>query len=118
MLHVVTIEVSEEFFEPLIHDLVVGPAVFELVQENRPPLPGLVIEGREDGILKILLDGFAVTLVQIAGPVVGRSLGAHIVACSELNRKILKRAESREFRPKARQIEYHVDQSGRHDTHV
>jgi hypothetical protein len=38
-----------------------------------------------------LFDGFAVALVEIAGPVVGGSLGAHVVACSGDENKVVYR---------------------------
>ena len=45
-------------------------------------MAGFVAEGGEDGVAEVLFDGFAVALVEVAGPVVGGALGAHVVACS------------------------------------
>jgi hypothetical protein len=82
MLDIIPIEICEELLEPLIHNLVIGPAVFEFLEEDGPPLSGFVLEGGEDGVAEVLFDGFAVALVEISGPVVGGALGAHVVACS------------------------------------
>jgi len=64
--------------------------MFELVEEDGPPLSGFVSEGGEDGVVEVLFDGFAVALVEVAGPVVGGALGAHVVACSVGCRLILR----------------------------
>lgn len=48
-----------------------------------------VVECGEDGVAEVLFDGFAVALVEIAGPVVGGSLGAHVVACSGEENKVV-----------------------------
>jgi hypothetical protein len=44
---VVSIEVDEEFFQPLIHDLVVGPSDTKFRQEDRPTLASLFAQGSE-----------------------------------------------------------------------
>lgn len=46
-------------------------------------MAGFVAEGGEDGVAEVLFDGFAVAVIEVAGPVVGGALGAHVVACSE-----------------------------------
>ena len=56
--------------------------MFEFVEEDGSPLPRFVLEGGEDGVAEVRFDGFAVAGVEIAGPVVGGTLGAHVVACS------------------------------------
>ena len=66
MLDVVPVEVGEEFLEPLVHDLVVGPAVLQLGEEDGPALADLVLQGRTDGLDQVVLDGFPVTLVEIS----------------------------------------------------
>mmetsp|Transcript_32370 Transcript_32370/g.65879 ORF Transcript_32370/g.65879 Transcript_32370/m.65879 type:complete len:93 (+) Transcript_32370:3170-3448(+) len=81
MLDIIPIEIRKELLEPLVHDLMIGPAMLELVEEDGPPLSGFVSEGGEDGVVEVLFDGFAVALVEVAGPVVGGALGAHVVAC-------------------------------------
>ena len=63
MLDIIPIEICKELLEPLVHNLMIGPAVFELVEEDGPPLSGFVLEGGEDGVGQILLDRFAVALV-------------------------------------------------------
>jgi hypothetical protein len=90
MLNIIPIEIRKELLEPLVHDLMIGPAMFELVEEDGPPLSGFVSEGGEDGVVEVLFDGFAVALVEVAGPVVGGALGAHVVACSVGCRLILR----------------------------
>ena len=39
----------------------IGPTVFEFVEEDGPPLSGFVLEGGEDGVVEVGFDGFAVT---------------------------------------------------------
>mmetsp|Transcript_26225 Transcript_26225/g.61484 ORF Transcript_26225/g.61484 Transcript_26225/m.61484 type:complete len:354 (-) Transcript_26225:261-1322(-) len=78
---VVSIEIGEEFFEPLVHDLVILPSVLDFCQQNGSAGPHFVVEGREDVVLEVCLDGLAVSLVEFTGPIVGRALCAHIVAC-------------------------------------
>ena len=95
MLDVIPIEVGEKLFEPLVHNLMIEPTVLEFVEEDGAPLAGFVAKGRKDGVAEVLFDGFAVALVEVAGPVVGRSLGAHVVACSEDMRV---RAEEKDLR--------------------
>lgn len=82
MLDIIPIEICKELLEPLVHNLMIGPAMFEFVEEDGPPLSGFVLEGGEDGVAEVLFDGSAVALVEVAGPVVGGALGAHVVACS------------------------------------
>ena len=84
MLDVIPIQIGEELFEPLIHNLMVEPTMFEFVEEDGPALSGFVLKSGEDGVAQVLLDGFAVALVEVAGPVVGGALGAHVVACSRI----------------------------------
>ena len=82
MLDIISVEICKELLEPLVHNLMIVPAMFEFVEEDGPPLSGFVSEGGEDGVAEILFDGFTVAVVQIARPVVGGALGAHVVACS------------------------------------
>ena len=82
MFDIIPIQICKEFLEPFVHNLMIGPAVFEFVEEDGPPLSGFVLEGGEDGAVEVAFDGFAVAGVEIAGPVVWGTLGAHVVACS------------------------------------
>ena len=82
MPDVIPVEIGEELFEPIVHNLVIGPTVLEFVEEDGSPLAGLVLECGQDGLAEVVLDGFAVALVEVAGPVVGGELGAHVVAYS------------------------------------
>jgi len=75
MLDIIPIEICKELLEPLVHNLMIGPAMFEFVEEDGPPLSGFVLEGGEDGVAEVLFDGSAVALVEVAGPVVGGALG-------------------------------------------
>ena len=63
---------------PLVHDFVVGPAVVQFFQQV---LVVLVAKRRQDGGAKIVLDGVAMALVELLGPVVRLALRAHVVAC-------------------------------------
>lgn len=82
MLDIIPVQIGEELFQPLIHNLVIGPAVFEFVEKDGSALSGFVFEGGEYGGAEVLFDGFAVALVEVSGPVVGGSLVAHVVASS------------------------------------
>lgn len=90
MLDIIPIEICEELLEPFVHNLVIGPTMFELVEEDGSPLSGFVSEGGEDGVAEVLFDGFTVALVQITRPVVGGALGAHVVACSVECQQVLR----------------------------
>jgi len=80
MLDIIPVQIGEELLHPLIHNLVIGPAVFEFVEKDGSALSGFVFEGGEYGGAEVLFDGFAVALVEVSGPVVGGSLVAHVVA--------------------------------------
>ena len=77
---IVSIEISEELFEPLVHDLMVLPSMFEFRQENRSALARFVSKRWENIFCQVSLNRLAVTLIKLARPVVRRALGAHIVA--------------------------------------
>ena len=75
-LNVVPVEVVEEAREPPDHDLVVVPALHELLQHV---LALLLAQRGEDVGGDVRVESLAVPLVQLLGEVVGRFLRAHIV---------------------------------------
>lgn len=83
VLDVVPIEVGEELFKPLVHDLVVLPAMTKFRQEDRPALAGLVAERREDVGGEVPFDRFSVALIELTRPVVGGPLRAHVITSPE-----------------------------------
>ena len=88
VFHVVSIEVSEELFEPLVHDLMVLPSVFELRQEHGSALACFVTKCWQHIICQVSLNRLAMALIKFAGPVVRRALGAHVVASSAENKEL------------------------------
>ena len=70
MLNVVTIEVCEEFLQPLIHDLMIGPSMIEFGKENGSPLPCFVSQRGKYICCQIVLDCLSVSLIQLSRPVV------------------------------------------------
>ncbi len=70
MFHVISVKVGKEFLEPLVHNLVITPTVLDFVEENRPTLTRLFLEGGEDSVAEIGFNRFTMANVEIAGPVV------------------------------------------------
>ncbi len=81
VLDVIPIEIGEEFFEPLVHDLVIFPTQLEFLQQNGSTLARLLLEGRKNGMAEVLFDRFAVTLIEFPTPIVRRTLCAHVITC-------------------------------------
>jgi hypothetical protein len=82
MLDVIAIEVGKELFEPLVHNLMVGPSVLEFGKDNGASLSGLGPESGKHSVAKIVFNGFPVSLIEFPRPIVGRTLCAHVVACA------------------------------------
>eukprot|EP00579_Thalassiosira_antarctica_P016153 CAMPEP_0201936518 /NCGR_PEP_ID=MMETSP0903-20130614/37654_1 /ASSEMBLY_ACC=CAM_ASM_000552 /TAXON_ID=420261 /ORGANISM="Thalassiosira antarctica, Strain CCMP982" /LENGTH=152 /DNA_ID=CAMNT_0048477225 /DNA_START=372 /DNA_END=829 /DNA_ORIENTATION=+ len=57
LLDIVSIKIAKDFPQPLIHSLMIGPAIPQFIEEGLPPLTGFVLEGGENGAVEILLDG-------------------------------------------------------------
>lgn len=70
MLDIVTIEVSEEFLQPLVHDLVVCPSMIELREEDGSSLSRFVAKSWKDIRRQVALDRVPVSLIEFARPVV------------------------------------------------
>ena len=77
---IVSIEISEELFEPLVHDLMVLPSMFEFRQENSSALARFVSKRWENIFRQVSLNCLAVSLIQLTGPVVRRALCTHVIA--------------------------------------
>lgn len=91
MFDVVSIEVDKEFFQPLVHDLVVGPSDTKFPQENRPTLTSLFAKGSEYRARQVVFNRLPVSLVEFTRPIVRRSLGAHIIASAAKEKKQIER---------------------------
>ena len=71
LLDMVSIKIAKDFPQPLIHSLMIRPAMLQLIEEGLPPLTGFFLEGGENGTVEILLDGYSMALVELDTPVVG-----------------------------------------------
>ena len=85
VFHVVTIQIREESLQPFVHDLVIFPSFLQFREENAPALARFGLEGGQGVLIQIVINRFTVALVQLTRPIVWRSLGTHIVACSGNN---------------------------------
>jgi hypothetical protein len=82
ILDVIAIEVGKEPFKPFVHNLMVGPSVLEFGKENGASLSGLGLESGKYSDAKVVFNGFAVSLIEFPGPIVGRTLCTHVVECT------------------------------------
>ena len=73
---VCTYEISEELFQPVVHDLVVVPSLYKFGKKKT--IMGCV-ESWQDSFLKIVFNALSVAFVQSLRPIVRCSLCAHVV---------------------------------------